>query len=141
MTSDQVIRPSARKLRLHLWLQVYLPLLIGTLLLIGLAIGFWLLEVGSASVWADVGLMLIAVPAFILGLVLCALLLALIYGAFMIYAKIPEPVQKAQDAMAKVAAGSKRVARVIARPLMMPKAAVAAMQRGLSILASIFSKD
>ena len=83
-----------RKTRRQIWLQIYLPLALGAIVLVGLGIWVVLAGFGTASVWADVGLVLIIIPTFIIGLLLFAALIGITYGLFRLIAILPDPMDR-----------------------------------------------
>jgi len=139
--SKRTIRPSTRILRRHLWLQIYLPLIIGSLVVIGMGLSFWLTDVGTASIWADVALVLVAIPIFILGILLFGLLAVFVYGVTRAYGLIPEPAGKVQDFMVKISTGTRRAGELLPKPIMMLKASITAIEKVIYLFTSILSKD
>lgn len=61
-------------------LQIYLPLGIGLLLLISLAVGLGTTGVGGTSNWGNISLIFVILPLLILGLVAFAIVAVLIYA-------------------------------------------------------------
>jgi hypothetical protein len=83
-----------RKTKRQIWLQIYLPLILGVIVLAGLVIWVVLEGFGTASVWADVGLVLIIIPTFVIGILVFAALIALTYGLFRLIDILPDPFDK-----------------------------------------------
>jgi len=84
----------ARKTRRQIWLQIYLPLGIGVLILAGFGILVFMAGFGTVSVWADVGLVLIVIPAFVIGLLIFAALIGMTYGLFRLLNILPGPIHE-----------------------------------------------
>jgi hypothetical protein len=140
-SSMRIVRPSSRILRRRLWLQVYLPVIIGFLVILGLALWFWLADVGAASAWGDIALILIAIPAFVIGILFFGLLAAMTYGVIRACGWIPGPAGKAQEIVARISSGAGRIGDILTRPVMMPKAAMMAIRRVIYLFTTILSKD
>jgi hypothetical protein len=92
----------AKKTRRQIWLQIYLPLGIGALALAGLGIWVFLAGFGTVSVWADVGLVLIIIPTFVIGLLIFAALIGMTYGLFRLFGILPEPIRKFHSTVERV---------------------------------------
>jgi hypothetical protein len=91
-----------KKTRRQTWLQIYLPIGIGVLVLAGLGTWVFLAGFGTVSVWADVGLVLIIVPTFVIGLLVFAVLIAITYGLFRLLDILPEPIRRFHSTVERV---------------------------------------
>jgi len=78
-------------------LQIYLPLLIFILVFAGAAVALGLSGTGNFSLWADISIMLLAIPMLILGLMLLALSGALVYGVSWLVKAVPGPALQVQQ--------------------------------------------
>lgn len=81
------------------WLEIYLPVLAGLLILAGLIFLVWRVGFGSASAWADVSLVFLLPLVMLCGLVPMVLVLALVAAMAYLTPKIPEPMQQAREFM------------------------------------------
>jgi hypothetical protein len=91
-----------KKTRRQTWLQIYLPIGIGVLVLAGLGTWVILAGFGTVSVWADVGLVLIIVPTFVIDLIVFAVLIAMTYGLFRLFNILPEPMRRFHSTVERV---------------------------------------
>lgn len=108
--------PQLATFRRQVWLQVYLPLGLGVLAVAGVGLGLWQAGVGQASVWADVGLICLVVTGMVLLLVFLALVVALTMGVSWLILRLPEPAQRLQGIVGRVAGIVRRVADRSAQP-------------------------
>ncbi len=97
-------------------LQIYFPLALFLLTVVGMAIGFSVGGIGTASLWADISVMLLAIPILIIGLVLLVLTAGLAYGVIWAVRAIPEPAWQAQVMIRKIADRLISLADAIAEP-------------------------
>jgi hypothetical protein len=130
-----------RTYRNSVWLQIYLPLIFILLLLGAIVALLWVGGVGSYSGWADIALVILIIPALLLGLILFVILAGLCYGIMTIIGMIPEPAKRVQEISTRIANETRRFADLAVRPLLAPRAAKTAMIETLRYLASIFSKE
>jgi len=84
---EDVTRPTEKR---DYWVWIYLPLLIGILVFVGIGLLVVRAGFGSASVWADTSLILMLLPMILLGLVLLVLLVAMVYGIYKLITMTPE---------------------------------------------------
>ncbi|MGD8604329.1 MAG: hypothetical protein PVF49_07140, partial [Anaerolineales bacterium] len=78
------------------------PALAGLLVMAGLIYLIWQAGFGSASVWADVSLVLLLPLAMLCGLLPLVLLAALVVALIYLTPKIPEPMQQAREFMQQI---------------------------------------
>lgn len=123
------------------WLQIYLPMLAGVLLLGGLVAWIWIAGAGSASVWADSAFALLSIPALIFGLLVLGIVGGLVYVVFLVIEKLPAPAAQLQEIFAQIAETARQVLDGVAKPMLAPKAAWASLLRAWKILGSIFAKE
>jgi hypothetical protein len=123
------------------WLQIYIPFIFILLLLGAIVAVVWVGGVGSYSGWADSALVILIIPALVLGLILFVILAGLCYGVMVVIGWIPEPAKRVQEISTRVATETRRFADLAVRPLLAPKAAKTAVIETLRYLASIFSKE
>ncbi len=129
---------TASKFRRQVWLQVYLPLAVGVMLLAGLSVGLWRGQVGTVSAWADTALSLLLLPVLVLGLILLAVLASLAYGVWYAVRRLPEPFQQVRLTLARVEHGADEVVHKAALPLIVPKAVLHAISSAIRYLTAIF---
>jgi len=98
-------------------LQVYLPLGVFVLLLAAVVAWFWIGGVGEAGVWADVGLIMLLIPALFVGLILLALILALAILIGKLVGLIPEPANRLRLIVRRVEKETRRGVDLALNPL------------------------
>jgi len=113
-------------------LQIYVPLVIVFLILVGMAAGFMLSGTGTFSAWADISLMLLAIPALVIGIILLVLTGGLVYGVSWLIKALPEPAWQIQQIFSKVAERVQSAADGIASPFIRVNAIPAIFKRGRS---------
>ena len=123
------------------WLQIYLPFIFLLLILAAVVAVLWVGGTGSYSGWADSALVILMIPALLVGLVIFGALAALCYGVMVIIGLIPEPAKRAQEIAGRIAAETRRFADMAARPMMVPKAIITTILETIHHFASIFSKE
>ncbi len=110
--------------------QITLPLVLGFLLVAGLAVALGLLGVGDTSRWADISVMWMLLPLLVLALIPLALLIALIYGLVRLLAVLPGWAFQAQKAIAQAAQFVRQVADRLTEPFMRVESTQAALRAG-----------
>lgn len=131
---------TAAKFRKQVWLQVYLPLALGLVLLTTLIVVLWRGPVGDASVWADTALAFLMLPVMLVGLLLLALFGALVVGVTLAVRRLPEPFEQARLAVARVEDTADQVAGKAALPVIIPSAIFHTIGAVLRYLAGIFDR-
>jgi hypothetical protein len=96
---DQARQRHKRQRAKVYWLEIYLPLLAGFLVMGGLVYLIWQVGYGSASVWADLSLVFLLPLAMLCGLIPLVLLAALAAALVYLTPKIPEPMQAVREFM------------------------------------------
>lgn len=126
-----------RKTRRHIWLQIYLPLGLGAIVLAGLGIWVLLAGFGTTSVWADVGLVLIIIPAFVIGLLVFAALLGITYGLFRLIGILPDPIDRVHSTVERVGEVMSQGADLAVWPVITVRKTGAALKAVWKAIASI----
>lgn len=98
-------------------LQVYLPLGVFVLLLAAVVAWFWIGGVGEAGVWADVGLIMLLIPALFVGLIMLALFLTLAILVGKLVGLIPEPANRLRLIVRRVEKETRRGVDLATNPL------------------------
>ncbi len=108
-----------RRFRRSQWLEIYLPLA-GGVLLVAVALTGTVLAAhgGSWSAWADAALLLLVLPALLLGLVLLALLGGLAYGLWWVIRAAPPYFKIVQDGMARLSRATRRAGDRAVAPIL-----------------------
>jgi hypothetical protein len=130
-------KPSPRYLR-QIWLQIYLPLFVGVLGLIGLVVFLRRGAIGTASAFADASTVFLLIPVIILGLLFTLVCLALSVGLGYLIGWLPGPIRKGWEALIRVESGVRRGADVAALPMISAKGAWASLKAMVDSVASIF---
>jgi len=123
------------------WLQIYLPLIFIILLLAGLVSILWIGDVGSYSGWADSALVILMIPALLIGIVVLVIIAGVCYGVMYVIGWLPAPARRGQEILERVSKETRRFADLAARPFMAPRAIFSAVKETIRYLASIFSKE
>jgi hypothetical protein len=108
-------------------LEVYLPLvLVGVVLavLVAVVIG---LAYGTTSSWADVALVMLALPLALLMILVTAALAGGIYLMFVLIREIPPVTSGLHQGADQVAEATRRGSDVVIRPIVVPSGIVAAL--------------
>lgn len=140
LSSEPRPKPSPRYLR-QIWLQIYLPLFVGVLALIGLVVFLRSGGVGTASAWADASTVFLLMPVIILGLFLTLACIALSIGLGYLIGWLPGPIRKGWEVLLRVESGVRRGADVAARPMISAKGLWASMRAGVDAVTSIFRAE
>jgi hypothetical protein len=123
--------------RRQVWLQIFLPLVLGIL---GVAVVAYLLaqrSVAAPSAWADASLILLLLPVLVVALLPIVLFAGLAYLAGLLIQRIPDPASRAQDALAEVARQARQAGAVAVRPMIVTQSFLAALARAIRRLAAV----
>ncbi len=96
--------------------QIYFPLFLFLLVIVGVAVGFSIGGGGSASLWADISVMLLSIPILIIGIVLLVLAAGLAYGVNWVIKALPQPAHQAQTIISEITDRIISIADVSAEP-------------------------
>jgi hypothetical protein len=136
-TNDRVNPQTKSATRRQVGLQIYLPLGLGALAIAALVATMWGLRVAEASDWADALLVVLLVPAMIIGLLVLAALLVLTILVARLMQSIPPPAKRVQDVTAGAAKAVRQTARMVTRPIFALRASMAALEAMVRGLGSI----
>ncbi|HEY47510.1 MAG: hypothetical protein AMJ88_06360 [Anaerolineae bacterium SM23_ 63] len=128
----------SRVTRRHVWLQIYLPLVLGVIILIGLGIWVVLAGFGTASVWADVGLVMIIIPTFVIGILIFAALIGITYGLFRLIGILPDPIDKVYITVKRVGEVTSQGLDLAVKPVITVQKTGAALKAVWKIIISLF---
>ena len=120
--------------------QVYLPLLLGTLILVGVILVLWLEGPATARTWADVALVfmvLLVMPGLLLGVLIIGVLA---YAAGWLAGWLPGPVGRAQEVALRVTTGARRGADLAATPVVLLRACWSASKAAIDAVKTSFRK-
>lgn len=137
-SQDRSREKITRKTRRHIWLQIYLPLILGAIILVGLGIWVVLAGFGTASVWADVGLVLIIIPTFVIGLLIFAALLGITYGLFRLIGILPDPIDKVYMTVERIGEVTSKGMDLAVKPVFAVRKTGAALRAVWKIIISLF---
>jgi hypothetical protein len=118
--------------------QIYLPLGIFLLLLGVLVYLLWTFEAGGVSLWADIALIFLLLPLFLLGLLILGFFAVTVYGLSVAIGWLPYPARQGQDLLVRVKMAVDQGADALAKPILIPSAVVSAIKRGVGYLLGIF---
>jgi hypothetical protein len=131
---EDVSRPAENR---DYWVWIYLPSLIGILVLVGIAFLIVRAGFGSVSVWADTSLIFMLIPAIILGLVLAVLIGSMVYGIVKLIAIIPVWFTSIRIVFWQAENAVQQAGDIAVRPFTVMKSSWAALQESYSWLVSI----
>jgi membrane protein implicated in regulation of membrane protease activity len=122
-------------------LEVYLPITLAVLvlaLLVGVVV---VVGVGSAGAWADMALVLLAVPLAVLLVVLTAALGGGIYLMVRLIREVPSVTSGLQDGADRLAGAVRRGSDAAVQPILAPAGVAAALAEVGRSLRSIFRAE
>ena len=123
--------------RRQMRLQVYLPLGLSALAVIALVVGLWLGGVGDAGTWADVAVIMLLIPALLVGLIVLAAFIALAVLVGKLIGIIQEPAYRAQVIAHRVRKGITNGTDLALRPLLEMSAAGAVLRAVVRMFAAL----
>lgn len=91
-----------RKHRREAFWQITFPLIVGILLIVGLAIGLAVGGVGEAGTWSEVAMIFLTLPVLVIGLLFLALFGGLAYGIGSLMRVLPGYTVQVQDLVKKI---------------------------------------
>jgi hypothetical protein len=109
--------------RRQVWLEIYLPLVLGGGFLAAAAYLLWQSSLGSASAWADAATSLMLLPVLILALIPLVLLVAASAGLVILIRRLPTVSQRLQSLMYRVQVAVRRGADAAAAPVVIGESA------------------
>lgn len=112
--------PAAAHRRQMIW-QVWAPLFVSIIIVLGLAfLAIAGAAVGSPQVerWASISAVLVIIPWLIIGLIIFAIIGGVAYGVFWLLERMPGWLLTAQLFMVQTALTVRRIADVVAKPVM-----------------------
>lgn len=133
-------KPSPHYLR-QIWLQIYLPLFVCLLLLIGLVVFFRAGAVGTASAWADASMVFLLMPVILFGLLFALVCIALAIGLGYLIGWLPGNIRKGWEASLHVASAVRRGADLAVRPMISAKGMWFSMRSSIDAIMSIFRAE
>jgi hypothetical protein len=122
-------------------LQIYLPLFLGLLVLIGLVYSLRQGGVGTAGAWADASTVLLLVPVGLLGFLFMLACIALSVGVGYLIGWLPGPIREGWEFFLRISSGVRRGADLAARPIVSAKGVWASLRAGVDLVTSIFRAE
>jgi predicted membrane protein len=128
--SDQLSedRPTVRAHKRQFAWQILVPFLVITMLIIA---GALLVTTGGTdrtSVWADVSMIWLLIPALLFAFALLVVIITIIYGMIKILQIIPHYTGKTQDIFSRVSTGTRKIADGTTKPFFWYKQAGAVIK-------------
>jgi hypothetical protein len=108
--------------------QIYLPLAVGSIVLLVALVVLLGARGGEASLWADLAIIYLSAAAGVVGVILLALLAALVYGVSWLVGRIPEPARRVRAAAGRVRLEARRGADALAQPAIRGRAVFEALR-------------
>lgn len=136
----EVQHPLDDRFRKTVWWQIYIPIILFVVLLAVLVAVMWTSRTGTASAWGDVSLVLLSVPAAILGLILLLLLAGCAVAITYLIRILPDPFRRLVDILDQVFETTERVSKIVSKPVIVPSAIWAAIRAVFVGIASIFRR-
>lgn len=137
---EKVRHPLDDRFRKTVWWQIYLPIILFVVLLAILIAILWSSRTGTASAWGDISLVLLSVPAAILGLILLLILAGCAVAITYLIRSLPDPFRRLQEILDRVFETTEKVSKVVTKPVMVPSAVGAAIRAVLVGIISIFKR-
>jgi hypothetical protein len=131
---EDVSRPAVKR---DYWVWIYLPFLIGILVLAGIVFLVVRSGFGSVSAWADTSLIFVLLPIFILGSVLLVLFGSMVYAIVKLIAIFPEWFKSISRVFWQAENAVQRTGDIAVRPFVLVKSSWAALQASCGWLFSI----
>ena len=113
--------PSYLRHRQQLWVQILLPMLLGTAVFVVAPAAVWAIRMGgggNVGRWAAISTIWLLLPAMVAGAILLAILLVLIFMTGRIQEWIPRYSYSLQHFFARAAAGTRRGAEMVRKPVL-----------------------
>jgi hypothetical protein len=127
------LSPATRR---QIRLQIFLPLLLGVVVIAGLALAIYAAGFGGVGVWADISLVVLILPMMLIGLLAWILTSAVLYVMLKVGGWVLPPLRKAQSYVDQANRMTRRGMDITARPLIVLHgvwAGLARIVRGLRI--------
>jgi hypothetical protein len=140
MASRPVNPTTQRSFRREVGWQIYVPLAVGVVVLVTLVVVVSSAGVADASLWADLAVVLMAVPACLLGIILFAALVAAGLGLARLTALLPPYSYQVQRTLSRLRAGIVRAADVTVAPFVATRSAGASAQAGMQVVGRLFRR-
>ncbi len=121
-------------------LQIYLPLIFGGLVIVGLSLVL-LLEDRSPGVLADVAVICLALPILLLGVLMITLLGLGVFATEKVVRKLPAPFRKAQQILGRLEGTAKQAGDLATKPMLSSLSAWAGVKAFFQSIVSIFRSD
>ena len=119
--------------------QIYLPLIVGLLFITILFILLVTAGFGTVSAWADVSLILMIIPVFILSLIVLAAFLALTVGVVRLRMVIVAPLRQVYQYVERFGKGVDGASDTMTKPWISINANLAAVEAFFNGIAKFFS--
>ena len=117
--------PSYKAHRRQFWIQILLPVLIATLLLVIAPITVWITRMGAAGAvvrWAAISTMFLLIPVMIVLAIVFVVLVSAIYVSSRVGAWLPRYSLRAQKLAGSAAAGTRLGAEMVRKPVLAVRA-------------------
>jgi hypothetical protein len=122
-------------------LEVYLPIALMVLAIIALVAVVVVIGYGTGSTWADMALVLLAVPVALLLVLLTGVLAGAIYLMLLLIREVPTLTSTLQDGADQLEGAVRRGSDLAVQPVLAPAGAAAALAEVGRALRSIFRAD
>ena len=109
------------KPRPEAWWQIYFPLIVGLLSLLILTILVIGLGIGTPSVWADISLIFMGLPVFLVALLVLATVVMLTYAVYRFRSILWEPLLHAQKFLSQMNLAVSKISDSSTRPFIVAR--------------------
>ena len=125
----------------QIWLQIWLPFILGVLVLMGIVTGLVLTRAGTTSAWADAALVFLLLPILLVGMIVIVGIGILVYFVGKLARRVPGPLRMADDKMQQVEGIVRRVSGQMVKPFIHLPASWASVQAAVENILSIFRAE
>ena len=125
----------------QIWLQIWLPFILGVLVLMGIVTGLVLTRAGTTSAWADAALVFLLLPILLVGMIVIVGIGILVYFVGKLARRVPGPLRMADDKMQQVEVIVRRVSGQMVKPFIHLPASWASVQAAVENILSIFRAE
>jgi hypothetical protein len=122
-------------------LEIYLPIALAVLLIVVLVVVVSAIGYGTTSSWADISLVLLAVPLALLLILVTAGLAGAIYLMFRLIREVPPITSRLQEGADQLAGAVRRGSDIAVQPVVAPAGVAAALAEVGRALRAIFRAE
>ncbi len=137
----QPAHPLKPETKRHIWFQIWLPMIIGLLVVAGIVTGLMLAQVSTASTWADTALVFLLLPVIVVGIFVISAVGVLVYFVGRLMRRLPGPLRMVDDRVQQAAGMTRRVSGQLVKPFIVLPASWSSIQTVMDRIFSIFRAE